>query len=113
MSLKEQLKTDAQTILNLEELAIEAIYKKQDGSEAIINCLLDATSTNNLLRGAKEVEDTLIAHTDIDFAPTTYDKLVINGEIYTVKSFDKNDLFTSLHLSINNRATGKNYGFRS
>jgi len=113
MSLKEQLSSDANAMLNSDELALEATYHKKDGTNISLNCFLDALSSNNMLRGNKEVEDMLLAHVHIDFTPEVYDEFSVDGDTYKITSYDKNDLFTSLHLSKNKRPTGKNYGFRS
>ncbi len=113
MSLKEQLLSDALSMLNSDELALEAIYHKKDGIDVSLNCLLDSLSSNNMLRGNKEVEDMLLAHVHIDFTPEIYEEFTVDGETYKIMKYDKNDLFTSLHLSKDKRPTGKNYGFRS
>jgi len=113
MSLKEQLKTDAQTIINLDELAVEAVYHKADGGDIALNCLIDSLSANNMLRGNKDVENELLAYVAIDFTPTIYEKLTVNNITYTIQRFSVDDLFTTLVLSNEKRPTGKNYGFRS
>jgi len=113
MSLKEQLATDAETILSLDELAVEAIYQKNNGENYLVNCLIDSLSANNALRGNKEVEDELLAYVDIDFTPTIYEKLLIGDINYTIQKFSVDDIFTTLVLTSEKRPTGKNYGFRS
>lgn len=113
MSLKEQLTTDAQTIISLDELAVEAIYHKADGNTIALSCLVDSLSANNTLRGNKEVEDELMAYVSITFTPTIYEKLNINGVTYTIHRFSVDDMFTTLVLSNEKRPTGKNYGFRN
>jgi bifunctional DNase/RNase len=113
MSLKEQLSTDAQTMINLDELAIKAVYHKADGSELQLSCLIDSLSANNTLKGNKEVEDELMAYVAIDFIPNIYEKFTVDNITYTIKQYSVDDMFTTLVLSNEKRPTGKNYGFRS
>ena len=132
MSLKEQLSTDAQAMLNVDELAVNVVYHLQDQTEVgnytfddlastfdssvteiNLKCFLDSLLANNLMKGQKDTEDSLLAHVHINFTPKIYDKVTIEGITYTVKGFSRNDLFTSLQLVKNKRPTGKNYGFRS
>lgn len=109
MSLAEQINDDFLYITSMsDEFAKTCTYRKyEDGTQTSVSAVIDSLQYKDIHNEGRAINDNGIAYLKLDFEPTVYDKLIVDGIEWQVDSFGAVADGYRLEISKGNVATTK------
>lgn len=92
MSLSEQIDSDFARVVSMQdEFAKPALYTKYRTGETLnTTVVMENLQYRDVYSGGRSINDNAVAFISLDFEPSVYDQIAVEGEAWKVSSFAKN-----------------------